>query len=205
MELHNGSGTTLAFNDDWKDTQRSEIEATGIPPSNDLESAIVFTLSANNSNYTAILRGKNGTSGIGLVEVYDLNQAANSRLANISTRGFVDLGDNVMIGGFIIGPNGAGAATVIVRAVGPSLANSGVANVLLDPTLELHDGSGAIVAFNDNWKDAQQVDIQATGIPPKDDRESALVTTLAPGNYTVIVRGHGDTTGVGLVEVYNLP
>jgi hypothetical protein len=204
LELHDSTGATIASNDNWKDTQQADIQATGIPPSNDLESAIVATLPANNSAYTAILRGKNNTTGVGLVEAYDLDQAANSKLANISTRGFVDTGDNVMIGGFILGPSGASSAKVIARAIGPSLTASGVANALQDPTLELHDANGTTIASDDNWKDTQQSEIEATGIPPTDDRESAIVATLAPGNYTAIVRGKNNTTGVGLVEVYNL-
>jgi hypothetical protein len=204
LELHDSSGATLAFNDNWRDTQQDEIIATGIPPNNGRESAIIATLSANNSSYTAILRGKNDTTGVGLVEVYDLDQSTNSKLANISTRGFVDTGNNVMIGGFILGGGNGPNATVVVRAIGPSLANSGVADALQDPTLELHDVNGALIAFDDNWKDSQQADIQATGIPPTDDRESAIVATLSPGNYTAIVRGVNDTTGVALVEVYNL-
>jgi hypothetical protein len=121
---------------------------------------------------------------------------------NISTRSFVQTGDNVLIGGFIL--SGPAPTDVIVRAIGPSLTGAGVSDALEDPTLELHDGSGAVIAFNDNWKDTQQAQIQATGIPPSDDRESAIVQTLAPGNYTAIVRGANDTTGVALVEVYNL-
>jgi hypothetical protein len=204
LELHDGSGALIASNDNWKDTQQSEIEATGIAPSNDLESAIVATLPANNSAYTAILRGNNDTTGIGLVEAYDLDQLANSKLANISTRGFVDTGDNVLIGGLILGGGGGGNAKIVVRAIGPSLANSGVSDALQDPILELHDGNGALIAVDDNWKDSQQADIQATGIPPTDDRESAIVALLAPGSYTAIVRGVNDTTGVALVEVYDL-
>jgi hypothetical protein len=200
LELHDGSGATIALNDNWKDSQEAEIQATGIPPSNDLESAIVATLPANNSGYTAILRGTNDTTGVGLVEVYDLSQSANSRLANISTRGFVDTGDNVMIGGFILG----GDTKIIVRAIGPSLTSLGVASALEDPTLELHDQNGATIASNDNWKDMQQSEIEATTIPPTDDRESAIVASLSPGNYTAIVRGKSSTTGVALVEVYNI-
>jgi hypothetical protein len=201
LELHDSTGALLAFNDNWKDTQQVDIEATGIPPTNDLESAIVATLPANGSGYTAILRGKNDTTGVGLVEAYDLNRMVNSKLANISTRGFVDTGDNVMIGGFIAGN---GLTKVIVRAIGPSLTSQGVPGALQDPTLELHDGSGATIASNDNWKDTQQAAIEATTIPPTDDRESAIVTTLAPGPYTAIVRGKNNTTGVALVEVYNI-
>jgi autotransporter-associated beta strand protein len=204
LELHRGSGT-IATNDNWKTrpnglSQQAEIEATGIPPTNDLESAIQATLSPG--AYTAVLAGKNGGTGVGLVEVYDLARGANSKVANISTRGFVDTGDNVMIGGLIAG----GTARVIVRALGPSVP---VAGALGDPTLELHDGNGTLVASNDNWKtrpdgSSQQAEIEATNIPPTNDLEAALVRTLAPGNYTAIVRGQNDTAGVGLVEVYNL-
>ena len=204
LELHQGNNT-LATNDNWKindqtgQSQQAEIEATTIPPKNDLESALVTTL--NPGAYTAILAGKNQTTAIGVVEVYDLDQAANSKLANISTRGFVDTGDNAMIGGFIVGGTGGGAAKVIVRAIAPSLPLSGT---LQDPTLELHDGSGTTIASDDNWKDSQQGDIQATTIPPTNDLESAIVRTLAPGNYTAIVRGVNNSTGIAVVEVYNL-
>ncbi len=212
LELHQGN-TTLATNDNWKindqtgQSQEADIRATTIPPTNDLESALVATL--NPGAYTAILAGKNAGTGVGLVEIYDLAQAANSKLANISTRGFVDTGNNVMIGGLIVG-GGGGSAKVIVRALGPSLSGAGVAGVLGDPTLELHDGSGTTLATNDNWKindqtgQSQQAEIEATTIPPTNDLESALVATLAPGNYTAIVRGKNNTTGVGLVEVYNI-
>jgi hypothetical protein len=207
LELHQG-GTTLTTNDNWKindqsgQSQQAEIEATTIPPSNDLESAILTTLSPG--AYTAILAGKNGGTGVGVVEVYDLAHAANSQLANISTRGFVDTGDNVMIGGFIVG---GGTPNVIVLALGPSVPVEGA---LADPTLELHDVNGATIATNDNWKIndqtglSQQAAIEATTVPPTNDLESALVQTLTPGNYTAIVRGKNNTTGVGLVAAYNL-
>ena len=213
LELHQGS-TTIATNDNWKTrsdgtSQQAEIEATTIPPTNDLESAILMTLSPG--AYTAILSGKNGGTGVGLVEVYDLAPAANSQLANISTRGFVDTGDNVMIGGLIVGGGSMGGnARVLVRAIGPSLSNSGVQGALQDPTLELHDGNGATTATNDNWKineqtqQSQEAEVRATMIPPSNDLESAIVTTLSPGPYTAIVRGKNHGTGIGLVEVYNL-
>ena len=202
LDLRQGS-TTLATNDNWKEHQ-AEVEATTIPPTNDLESAIVATLAPG--TYTAILADKNGASGVGVVEVYDLTTGANSQLANISSRGFVDTGDNVMIGGLIVGGGtGAGSARVLVRALGPSLNNSGIHGALPDTTLELHSENGATIASNDNWKDTQQADIEATTIPPLNNLESAIVSSLAPGNYTAIVRGKGDVTGVGLVEVYNLP
>ena len=200
LELYQGN-TLLASNDNWKENQ-AEIEATGIPPSNDLESAVVRTLDPG--GYTAILRGKNNTSGIGLVEAYDLDQAANSMLANISTRGLVDTDNNVMIGGFIIGSTGGPSANVVVRAIGPSLSNFGIGGALQDPTLDLVNSNGVVIRSNNNWRESQQAEIIATGLQPSDDRESALLETVNPGNYTAIVRGSGNTTGVGLVEVYNL-
>lgn len=204
LELFNGSGTSLATNDNWRESQEQEIRDTTIPPSNDLESAIVRTLTPG--NYTVILRGKNNTSGVGLVEVYDLAVAAASQLANISTRGFVDTGNNVIIGGMIVGGGSTGnTANVLIRAIGPSLSAAGVNGSLQDPTLELHNADGSLISVNDNWKEGgQEQAIRATTIPPKDDRESAIIQTLAAGNYTAIVRGKNDTTGVGLVEVYNL-
>jgi len=139
--------------------------------------------------------------------VYDLGQSAPSELGNVSTRGFVDTGDNVMIGGFILGPGGSSIGTVLVRALGPSVA---VSPVLADPTLELHNGNGAKIASNDNWKiddqtgQSQEAAIRATTLPPSNDLESALVANLVPGNYTVIIAGKNGGTGVGLVEAYNL-
>ena len=199
LELYQGN-TLIDGNNDWK-TNEAAIAETGIPPSHDLESAIVRTLSPG--AYTAILRSNTNTLGIGLVEAYDLDQAANSKLANISTRGFVDSGDNVMIGGFIIG-GGDGGATVVVRAIGPALGNFGINGALQDPTLDLVDANGMVLRANNDWKDSQRTEIETAGLPPGDDRECALVQTLAPGNYTAIVRGAGNTTGVGLVEVYNI-
>ena len=194
----------ITTNDNWKDTQQSEIEATGFQPQNDLESAIVRTLDPG--NYTAVMSGKGGGTGAGLFEGYDLDQGADSQLANISSRGFVETGSNVMIGGFILGGVG-GNASVVVRALGPSLANAvpPVAGALADPTLELHDGNGALIRNNDNWKETQQTEIEATDLAPTNDLESAIFQTLAPGAYTAIVRGALDATGVGLVEVYRLP
>jgi uncharacterized repeat protein (TIGR03803 family) len=207
LELHQGSAT-LAINDDWKEHQ-AEVEATTIPPTNDFESAIVATLAPG--AYTAILAGKNDGTGVGVVEVYDLAQAANSKLANISTRGLVDNGENVMIAGLIVdaGAGGGGNARVILRALGPSLSASGIQGALPDPELELHNATGTTIASNDNWKirpdgSSQQGEVEATSIPPTDSLESALVQTLPPGSYTAIVRGANDSTGVATVEVYNL-
>jgi hypothetical protein len=197
----NGSNVSI-FNDDWKDSQEAEIAGTTLAPADNLESAIVASL--NPGNYTATLAGKTGTTGIGLVEVYDLDQSAGSNLGNISTRGLVDTGDNVMIGGLIIGPATTGPTKVLLRAIGPSLSNFGIQSPLQDPILELHDGSGTTIATNDDWKSDQQAEIEATALPPTDNRESALLRPLTPGNYTAIVRGKLDTTGVALVEAYNL-
>ena len=202
LELHDSFGNLLASNNNWRDTQEAEIQATGIPPPNDLESAILVTLPANSSAYTAVVSGVNNAIGVGLVEVYDLDRTVNSKLANISTRGLVQTGENVMIGGFII--VGSTNKRVIVRAIGPSLASVGISNPLPDPTLELHDTNGTLVASNDNWKDTQRTEIQATGISPSNDLESAIVRTLTPNNYTAIVRDVNNTTGVALVEVYDL-
>ena len=198
LELHMPDMTVLT-NDNWKETQQTEIEAAGFAPGDDKESAILATLAPG--AYTAIVSGKDGGTGIGLVEVYDLDEAADSTLANISTRGFVDTGDKVMIGGVIIG---GGTSQVLVRAIGPELTAFGVNGALEDTTLELHDKDGALITSNDDWKETQQSDIEATGLAPKDDRESAILMTLAPDSYTAIVRGKADSTGVALVEVYNI-
>jgi hypothetical protein len=211
LELHDDSGALIGQNDNWRTTIRggvitsdqvAAIQATHLAPSDNRESAIIATLQPG--NYTAIVRGVNNTTGIALVEVYDLDPGVDSRLANASTRGFVQTGDNVMIGGFILG-GGGGNASVVVRALGPSLTQFGVKGALADPTLELHDGNGALIRSNDNWKETQQTDIEAAQLAPADDRESAIEASLAPGAYTAIVRGARDTTGVGLVEVYRLP
>jgi len=204
LELHAADGSVINSNDNWKDSQQAEIEATGLMPTNDLESAIVESLEPG--AYTAVLGRNDYTTGVGLVEAYDLDQSVDSQLANISTRGFVDTGDNVMIGGFIIGPKQLGdftlVSTVVVRAIGPSLGDFGVANSLQDPTLELHDENGTMIAFNDDWKDSQQAEIEAAQLGPSDNRESAILIQVLSDPYTVIVRGKGDTTGVALVEVY---
>jgi hypothetical protein len=200
LELHNGAGAIIASNDNWKDTQQAAIMATGLAPPNNVESAILATLPPG--NYTAILRGKNNTTGIGLVEVYDIDKAFNTTLTNISTRGFVDVDQNVMIGGFI---SGNGIVKVIIRALGPTLSQFGVTNVLADPTLELHDANGAILASNDNWADTQGAEIQASGFAPPNAKESAIIAVRPPANSTAIVRGKNNTTGNALVEVYILP
>jgi hypothetical protein len=156
----------------------------------------------NPGAYTVIVRGNNEASGLGLFEVYDLDQEVDSNLGNISTRGFVGTGDNVMIGGTIV--RGAVPARVLFRAIGPSLTNFGVSNALGDPVLQLYDGNGVLVAINYDWRDDHEAEILATGLAPSDNRESAIVGDLAPGNYTAVVRGFDNLTGVALVEAYNL-
>jgi hypothetical protein len=202
LELHD-KNSVIGSNDDWKDTQRTEIEMTGLAPTDDRESAIVQTL--NPGAYTAVLRGKGDTTGIGLIEIYDLNTAAKSQLGNLSTRGFVETGDNVMIGGFITGPATRASSRIVVRGLGPSLQNSGVQNALQDPTLELHDNNGNTIASNDDWLlDSNASSVLFAGLAPSDTRESALYRVLAPGTYTAILRGKNNTTGIGLVEIYDL-
>jgi hypothetical protein len=203
LELRDGAGVLIASNDDWRiGGQEAEIIATTIPPSSDLESAIVATLPANNSRYTAIVRGANSGTGIGLVETYDLDRTVDSKLANISTRGLVQTGDNVLIAGTIV--FGDGAQRILVRGIGPSLTLGGK---LADPTLELRDGNGALITSNDNWRiGGQEAEIIATGIPPANDLESAMISLLE-GNgaaYTAILRGASGTTGIAVVEVYAL-
>jgi hypothetical protein len=200
LELHDSSGGLIASNDNWRSAQEAEIIATTIPPSNDLESAIVATLPANSSAYTAIVRGVNNSTGIGVVEAYDLDRTVDSKLANISTRGLVQTGDNVLIAGTIV--VGGVSQKVIVRAIGPSLNLPGK---LADPTLELRDSNGALLEANDNWVDSPNIQaIIDSTIPPTNNLESAIVRNLTPGNYTAIVRGVNNTTGVALVEAYGL-
>jgi hypothetical protein len=224
LELYDATGTRIAKNDDWHTTQiygvitanqSAEIQASGHAPSDHRESAMIVTLAQNNGipgsltgHYTAHVLGKNGTTGAALVEVFDLGTASldvssNAQLANISTRGMVQTGDNVMIGGFIV--RGDMPATVIVRAIGPSLAQHGITNPLQDPTLELHDHNGTLIASNDNWMNApNKQEIINSGQAPKNNLESAILRSLSPGNYTAIVRGKAGTTGIALVEAYVL-
>jgi hypothetical protein len=197
LELHDSTGAMVATNENWRDTQQEELKATTIPPANDYESGIVKTL--NPGAYTAILAGKGGTTGVGVVEVYDLDLTVDSKLANIATRGRVEQGDNVLIGGTIVVGNGS--TTVLFRALGPS---TGVASALQDPTLEVYNGQGSQIANNDNWQDSQEDAIKATTIPPLNPREAAILRELTPGAYTAIVRGKDNTTGVGLIEAYQI-
>ncbi|MDP9004531.1 MAG: SGNH/GDSL hydrolase family protein [Verrucomicrobiota bacterium] len=202
VTLFDEPGNPLMTNDNWRQSpDATAINNTGIPPKNDAESAIIATLAPG--HYTAVLSGVNASAGNGVIEVYDLESGTSSTLENVSTRGYVGAGDNAMIGGLIIG---AGELPIVVlRAIGPTLTNAGIADPLLDPTIELHDGNGAVIAFNDDWKLGQPQSVIATQFAPSDDRESVIVAFLAPGNYTAVVRGKGGTTGVALVEAYRIP
>lgn len=201
LELHDSTGAIIASNDDWQSGgQGSQINASGFAPSNSLESAIIAMLSPG--NYTAIVKGYNNTTGVALVEGYELDATA-TRLKNVSTRGPVGVNDNVMIGGFIV--SGSQSKQMIVRAIGPSLAAAGVAGAMADPMLELHDSNGAVVATNDNWQSGgQSGQISASGFAPSNSLESGIIGTFPPGNYTAIVKGVNNTTGVGMVEIYDL-
>ena len=176
----------IGTNNNWKDSQASEIQATGLAPLYDSEAAMLITLDPG--AYTAIVRDANGGAGIGLVEVYDQDRGTPVKLANISTRGYIETGDNVMIGGFILG-NEDIPALVVIRALGPSLAKFGITEWLPDPTLELHDANGVLLQSNDNWRDSQEAEITATGLAPENNAESAIITTLPPSAYTAIVAG----------------
>jgi hypothetical protein len=198
LDIYDGDGQLIGSNNNWREAANAqEISDSGIPPSHDLEAAVLG--SVNPGAYTAVVSGANGQAGVGLVEVYDLDRAVDSKLANISTRGVVHAGDDVMIGGFII--QGAQDQKVIVRALGPSLP---VGDKLPDPQLELYDASGTLVRSNDDWRSEQAAEIIATGVAPTDELESAIVATLPPSSYTAIVRGVNGATGVGLIEVYAL-
>jgi hypothetical protein len=204
LELHGPGAFVTVTNDNWKDdpVQRALIEADGIPPTNDFESAIDATLAPG--AYTAIVSGKNNTSGVALVEVYDLSQAVPAKLANISTRAFVSIGDNIVIGGFLLGGHN-GADRIVVRGIGPSLTAAGVPNALANPKLELRDSNGALLVANNDWQDdpAQAAELTAAGLAPTNNLESGIATTLSPGLYTALLAGMNNGTGVGLVEVYD--
>ena len=198
LELYNSDGALIAHNDDWTSLLAGTIPS-GFKLTDPKESLITATLTPG--SYTAVLRGANGETGVALYELYDLGPDS-SRVYNISTRGFVGAGDQVLIGGFIIG--GDESSQVIVRAIGPSLTGSGVAGTLSNPILELHTTDGLLIYQNDNWRADQEQQILDSGFAPIDDREAAIIATLPPGNYTAVVRGEANDTGVALVEVYNL-
>jgi hypothetical protein len=204
LELHDGTGALIATNDSWSDNyNRQEISDAGIAPSSPAEPVILTTLpsSAAGTAYTAIVRGANNGTGTAVVEAYDLDRTDSSKLLNISTRGSVQTDDNVLIAGTIA--SGPGTKKVLVRAIGPSLSIPGK---LQDPTLELRNGNGSLLASNNNWRTDQEVDIMATGLQPANDLESAILATLPASNasYTAVVRGVAGSTGIAVVEVYAL-
>ena len=203
LELRSANGSLIFKNDNWKDDQRSLIEGTPFQPTDDRESVIVMTLDPG--AYTAVLTGKDQTTGVGLVELYDVNQAVDSQLANISTRGFVQTGANVMIGGFILG-NGGGTAHVAIVGLGPSLAQFALNNLLEDPTLELHDGNGAIIASNDDWIDdpVSASALITNGLAPQNVKEPGIYLSLPPGAFTAILAGKNGGIGIGVIEVFNV-
>ncbi len=201
LELYDSAGSLLFANDDWKDSQEQAVRDSTIPPSHDRESAIVVPLPPG--SYTAVVRGKNNAGGIGLVEVYDLERSAASKLANISTRGAVGTDGAAMIGGLILSEGDPGR--LLLRAIGPSLAAAGIQDALRDPQIELFDRDGAKIAENNNWKHSQRAQIESTGAAPASDAEAALLIELNPGAYTAVVRGLNGSAGVALVEAYNLP
>jgi hypothetical protein len=204
LRLFSANGSPLAVNDNWQDTQRTEIEQTGLQPGDPREAAVIATLSPG--AYTATVSAANGNNGVGLVEIYDLSSTNSSKLANISTRGSVQTAENVMIGGFILGGTSINPAKVVVRGIGPSLAQAGISNPLSNPSLSLFDSNGQLVALNNNWQDDanQASQLQALGLAPQNPAESAIVTMLPPGQYTAVVGGQNGGTGIGLIEVYSI-
>ena len=201
LELHGPGAFVTIINNNWRDTQEAEIVATGLAPTNTLESAIVVTLDPG--EYTAIVRGNGNPSGVALVEVYDLNQSAASKLANLSTRAFVSYGGDIVIAGFLLG--GSGDDRIVVRGIGPSLQATGVSSMLTDPTLELRDSNGTLLITDNDWQDnlAQAAEITAAGLALTNKFESGIAATLPPGLYTALLAGLDNGTGVGLVEVYD--
>ncbi|MEO6969650.1 MAG: PKD domain-containing protein [Chthoniobacterales bacterium] len=210
LELHDSTGAMIASNDDWETTivggvitadQSSVIYATGLAPTDSMESAMVVDLLPG--AYTAVIYGVNGETGVGLADIYDLDPASPATVANLSTRGMVGTDANVLIGGFIVG--GTESSNALVRAIGPSLVLVGLSNTLSDPTLELYDANGVLIGINDNWGDTQMAEIQATGLAPLDPYESVIDRSFLPGAYTAIVAGKDGTSGIALVEIYKLP
>ncbi len=209
LELHNATGAIIATNNDWETTelggiiaveQQDAIRGTGIAPIDPAEGALIADLSPG--AYTAVVRGAAGETGVGLAEIYDLSATAPSIIANLSTRGLVQTGGNALIGGLILG--GSEPSNIVVRALGPSLAQQGVEGTLLDPTLDLRDADGVLVASNDDWNDSQPEEIEASGLAPLDTREAAIQRTLVPGSYTATVAGQDGGVGVGLVEIFRI-
>jgi hypothetical protein len=203
IELHGSNGSLITMNDNWKDNQRSQIEGTVFQPTDDRESVILATLSP--AAYTAILTGKNNSTGVGIVEVFDNSQGVDSQLGQISTRGLVQGGNSVMIAGFILG-NSQNPTHVAIRGIGPSLGQFGINHPLSDPTLELHNGDGMTILSNDDWTDdpVSAAELTAHGLALSNTKESGIFTMLPAGQYTAILAGKGGAAGVGVLEVFNL-
>jgi len=204
LELHDSKGSPPLINDDWRTSQEAEIQQTGLAPSDNKESAVIKRLDPG--NYTAIIRGADGSPGIGVVEIYDLSSSDPAELGNLSVRADVQTGDNVLFNGIIM--QGGTFKRILFRAIGPSITANGapLPGRLQDPTLELHDGNGNTLQSNDNWQDPPNnvAEIQATGLAPSNPAESAILLPLPSGNYTSIVRGKNGTTGIALAETYKL-
>ena len=202
LSLYNSSGSLIATNDNWQtDLGSAYMAQNGFAPTNPAESATLQTLMPG--AYTAVVRGRNGSEGVSLAELYDLSPVSSAKLKNMSTRGSVGTGDNVLISGFIVGD--VGSATVVVRVLGPSLGAFGVSRPLSDPVLTIYDSKGSAIVTNDNWHDnVNWVDVQKNGLAPPNALESAIVLHLPAGTYTAVVRGANDATGNALVEVYHL-
>jgi hypothetical protein len=204
-----GHSKWAAISLEWRGLRERKPKITStefchlIKNASDFESAIDATLDPG--TYTAIIRGNNNTLGVGLIEVYDLSQAAPAKLGNISTRAFVSTGSNIVIGGFFLG-GGTVSDRIAVRGIGPSLTDQGIPNALADPVLELRDGNGGLLVSNNDWQDnqAQAAALMAAGLAPTNSLEAGILMTLPPGPYTALLAGLNDGTGVGLVEVYDL-
>jgi hypothetical protein len=208
LKVYDASGL-IATNDNWRTTQQAEISASGLAPTDDKEAAVILNLTgaANTSGYTAVLSGVNGESGVGLVEVYDLDAESFADLGNVATRGLVGTGNNVLIGGFVVNDDSFTnqPQTILVRGIGPSLSAAGVSNPLPDPLIDLHDAQGTTIASNNDWGASPDAGALSTsGLAPPNPKESAILKTLAPGPYTVVLSGVNGGTGVGNVEAYNL-
>jgi len=200
LELYDSGGKLLTSNNDWQQTQAQALRDAKLAPTDNRESAILATVAPG--AYTAVVRGNGNATGVGLVEVYDLQPTASSKLANLSTRGLVGTGQDVMIGGTIV--TGPDTARIVFRALGPSLIGAGIANAITDPQLDLFDGNGVKILSNNDWKNSQQAAITDAGLGPSDNLESAILADLAPGNYTAIVSSVNGAAGVALVEAYHL-
>ena len=205
LELRNADGSLITRNDDWKELQRTEIEQTNSAPRDERESAIIATLRPG--LYTAIVTNKNGVTGVALFDAYDLNVNAQSRVANISTRGPVRTDAEILIGGFILGGNSTTPTEVVIRALGPSLRRAGIIAPLADPVLELRDANGVLITDNDDWQNnpTAAARLRELALAPEENAESAIVFVLPPGQYTALVAGKNRGIGIGLVEIYQIP